>query len=528
MKNDGATSRSRILILEDEAPIRTALARYLEQVGYAVETAENGRIGLEKLRAEHFDLAVSDIMMPEMGGLAFLEKAKSERPDLDVVMVTGYGDASIAVEAMKNGAADFVTKPFQFDYLESIVRRLMERREDRADRPRDANVEHLEDRLHEKVRELSTLYSINESLDEVEGVEPVFSRMARLAAQSCDARSASAYIWEADTRTLVLHSVHPVGAASSRVPRVRASGAFVDLMRKPQDPRKFADPMGLAMLEPLLIAPERPPTSAVLAPLFVRGEAFGVLCVESKFGDSTFGEQDLGFVRTILKKAAVMIERAALYDTIQSNLVSTLTSLVRTLEAKDPYTRFHSDRVTNLAIMVGREMGVSQTDLEVLRFAGLLHDIGKIGVSDAILQKKGSLTPEEFEAIKAHPIIGDRILEPLGMLPEERSIIRHHHERWDGRGYPDGLAGKDIPFLARVLTLADSYDAMTSDRVYRLGLSHDVALGEVVRYAGRQFDPNVVAAFESLCRRHAHDLQGRMNAGIDKDSILTQRLRPAS
>ncbi|MCL4236418.1 MAG: HD domain-containing protein, partial [Deltaproteobacteria bacterium] len=376
--------------------------------------------------------------------------------------------------------------------------------------------------------ELSTLYSINESLDEVEGVEPVFTRMTRLAAQSCDARTASAYLWEADTRTLVLHSVHPKGAVSARAPRVRAPGVFVELMRKSQDPRRLADPMGLATFEPLLVAPERPPTSAVLAPLFVRGEAFGVLCVEGKFGDASFGEQDLGFVKTILKKAAVMIERAALYDTIQTNLVSTLTSLVRTLEAKDPYTRFHSDRVTNLAMMVGREMGATQADLEVLRFAGLLHDIGKIGVSDAILQKKGSLTPEEFEAIKAHPIIGERILEPLGMLPDERAIIRHHHERWDGRGYPDGLAGKDIPFLARVLTLADSYDAMTSDRVYRLGLSHDVALGEVVRYAGRQFDPNVVAAFESLCRRHAHDLLERMNAGIDKELILTQRLRAAS
>ncbi len=528
MRTTGTTPGARILILEDEAPIRNALARYLEQIGYAVEAAENGRIGLEKLRAGTFDLAISDIMMPEMGGLSFLEKAKSERPDLDVIMVTGYGDTAIAVDAMKNGAADFVTKPFQFDYLESIVRRLIERRESRAGRPRDVDVDHLEERLHDKVRELSTLYSINESLDEVEGVEPVFARMARLAAQSCDARSASAYLWEADTRTLVLHSIHPPGAVSGRVPRVRASGTFVELMRKTQDPKRMADPMGLAILEPMMAAPERPPTSAVVAPLFVRGEAFGVVCVEGKFGDAAFGEQDLGFVRTILKKAAVMIERAALYDTIQSNLVSTLTSLVRTLEAKDPYTRFHSDRVTNLAMMIGREMGVSQSDLDVLRFAGLLHDIGKIGVSDAILQKKGSLTTEEFEAIKTHPIVGERILEPLGMLPDERAIIRHHHERWDGRGYPDGLAGKGIPFLARILTLADSYDAMTSDRVYRLGLKHEVALGEVVRNAGRQFDPNVVAAFGSLCRRHAHDLLERMNAGIDKDSILSRRLLAAS
>ena len=157
----------------------------------------------------------------------------------------------------------------------------------------------------------------------------------------------------------------------------------------------------------------------------------------------------------------------ALYENIYENLFATLYAFVEAIEARDPYTKQHSSRVTELAVSIGKEMGCSDEELDLLSFSGNLHDIGKLGIPDSILLKPGPLTGTEFEAIKKHPIIGANIVGHLGLLTAEQKIILHHHERWDGKGYPDGLKGESIPFLSRILSVADVYDAMASDRAYR-------------------------------------------------------------
>lgn len=190
----------------------------------------------------------------------------------------------------------------------------------------------------------------------------------------------------------------------------------------------------------------------------------------------------------------------ALYESIYRNLVDTLKAMVNTLEAKDYYTRQHSQRVTLWTVEIAQKMGRTSQEIEILRFAGFLHDIGKIGVQDSILNKLGALSPEEFSAIRAHPLIGERIVEPLVVLPLEREIIRHHHERWDGQGYPDGLLRENIPLLARILAVANSFDAMTSDRPYRRAKSYEESLQELERFSGSQFDKDVVCAFKEVLR----------------------------
>jgi putative nucleotidyltransferase with HDIG domain len=270
-------------------------------------------------------------------------------------------------------------------------------------------------------------------------------------------------------------------------------------------PIAWSDGSGLGFYQPAA-PPATKVRSLILAPLGVRHESFGVLSVENKRTGPEFTSADLNFIGFLLKKASLQIENSALYETIYSNLVNTLRTLVVTLEAKDQYTQRHSDRVTRISLLIAREVGCGKDELDILQFAGMLHDIGKIGISDAILQKKGRLTDEEYEVIKQHPVIGARIMEPMGMLPHEKAIIRHHHERWDGGGYPDRLAGRDIPYLARIVALADSYDAMTSDRVYRKGLSHEVAMQEVARCSGRQFDPALADAFQAMCADQGEDI----------------------
>jgi putative two-component system response regulator len=169
-------------------------------------------------------------------------------------------------------------------------------------------------------------------------------------------------------------------------------------------------------------------------------------------------------------------------------------ALAAAVEAKDPYTAGHAQRVTAYALRIAEVLG--GIDLLRFRLAGDLHDVGKIGIPDQVLNKPGRLDAEEFDLVKKHPVTGARILEPLIDDPMVIGVVRWHHERWDGRGYPDGLAGEEIPVPARVLAVADTLDAMSSNRAYRLGMAWEDVVGEIRRCSGSQFDPAVVAAFE--------------------------------
>jgi HD-GYP domain-containing protein (c-di-GMP phosphodiesterase class II) len=185
----------------------------------------------------------------------------------------------------------------------------------------------------------------------------------------------------------------------------------------------------------------------------------------------------------------------------QGNLIfrqESIKALLRTLSARDPYTGYHSNRVTNLALTFARSLSLSSLELAALTNAGYLHDIGKIGVSDAILLKPGPLTPAERAVIETHPLIGEKIVEPLGFTSQEKDLILLHHERWDGRGYPRGLQGNNIPFLCRVLALVDVFDALTSDRPYRQAFTVPEALAEIEAQAGYQFDPDLSYKFVNL------------------------------
>ena len=176
-----------------------------------------------------------------------------------------------------------------------------------------------------------------------------------------------------------------------------------------------------------------------------------------------------------------------------------IRALAAALDARDPYTAGHSERVSALSVMIGRGLKIGDSDLDVVRLGALLHDIGKIGLSDAVLRKPGPLTPEEFEQIKRHPALGARILRQVPFLASHLPIVELHHERPDGKGYPFGLRGDDIPLAARIVHVADAYDAMTSARAYRPARGRSEAVAELQRHSGTQFDPpSVVALLEAL------------------------------
>jgi putative nucleotidyltransferase with HDIG domain len=238
--------------------------------------------------------------------------------------------------------------------------------------------------------------------------------------------------------------------------------------------------------------------SVMIVPLKIREKVFGVLAAIIRRGAVRFSEKDLYYLSFMTQSAAHSIENLALYENIYENLFATLYAFVNAVEVRDLYTRQHSSRVTGISLILGKQLGCTGEELDILNFAGHLHDIGKIGIRDDILLKPGRLTSQEFKKIKEHPAIGANILEQLGMWEKERQIIRCHHERFDGSGYPDGLKGEQIPFLARILSVADVYDAMASDRAYRKRMEEELILEVIYEGAGTQFDPNVVAAFKHV------------------------------
>jgi len=338
----------RLLIVDDEASVREILAEGLEMMGYGTSTAGSAGAAFEHIRSERPSLVLTDIEMPGENGMELLRRVKEHDPDLDVVMVTGIVDAQTAIAAIRQGAADYVTKPFNLDEVQIVVDRTLYKRqlikENRAYQGR------LEVLVEQRTHELSE------------------------------------------------------------------------------------------------------------------------------------------------KKAEV--ER--LYRDLEDSYESTLQALVTALDFRDNETQGHSYRVVEYAVLVSQRMGVDDEEMAWIRRGAILHDVGKIGVSDAVLRKPGKLDEDEWVEMKKHPEMGYRMLEQIRFLQPALDIVLCHQERFDGSGYPQGLRGEQIPLGARIFAVVDTFDAMTSDRPYRAALSIDEACEEILRWSGRQFDPRVVDAFLSI------------------------------
>ena len=247
--------------------------------------------------------------------------------------------------------------------------------------------------------------------------------------------------------------------------------------------------------------------SIICVPLIVHRETIGVLEVLNKLDGSDFTAQDKELLESVASLAAITLENNGLHKSVLAGYKSTIEALASAIDAKDASTSGHSRRVMEYALMCGQELGLSKKNLEILEYAGLLHDIGKIGISDNILCKPSSLTPEEFKIIRSHSVIGSNILKDVPFLEEVRELVLHHHERYDGLGYPDGLSSEQIPMGARLLALADTFDSMTTDRYYRTALSRNRAITEIKQGSGTQFCPVAAEAFLSAYYKRALNKQ---------------------
>jgi HD-GYP domain-containing protein (c-di-GMP phosphodiesterase class II) len=238
--------------------------------------------------------------------------------------------------------------------------------------------------------------------------------------------------------------------------------------------------------------------SFVSVPLVFQEEVLGVLHVCDRKSGALFTKSDVSFVTNIARMGALALKNARMHEEIQEDYLGTITALALAVDARDSYTRHHSENVTKYSVAIAQKMQCSHYEIETIERAALLHDIGKIGVKDSILLKDGRLTTDEFDYVKLHPAKGEEIVKILPFLKDASFLIRHHHERYDGLGYPDGIKGSKIELGARILAVADAFDAMTTERPYRNALSAEEALRELERYKGTQFDPKVVECLQEV------------------------------
>lgn len=337
-----------VLVVDDELSIRELLAEGLESSGFPTRVAGSANEAFDIVQEGNVYLVLSDIEMPGGDGINLLKRVKAYNADVDVIIVTGVVDLSTAIRSIRDGASDYVTKPFNLEEVRIVVERTLEKR--RLILENRAYQQGLEDKVAERTREL---------------------------------------------------------------------------VEKKQE-----------------------------------------------------------------------VER--LYRDLQGSYESTLQALITALDFRDNETQGHSSRVVEYAVLVAENMGIQEPEMAWIRQGAILHDVGKIGVPDAILRKAGKLDPGEWEEMKKHPEMGYRMLQHIHFLAPALDIVFCHQERWDGSGYPRGLKGEGIPLGARIFAVVDTFDAMTSDRPYRPAMSIEAARDEVHQYAGSQFDPKVARVFLSI------------------------------
>ena len=478
-------TRKKVLVVDDYLPTRRLIIDALNQSSnYDISEAENGRDAIGLFDASDYDLVISDIMMPGMSGMELLHKIREKNPATAVIMITGNPTTDLTVSAIKKGAVDFITKPFDIDDLLYKVDIHLRQKEMLSGESADIILE--KNRLSDKTADISKQGYIYDSIDDSPmDNDMIFQKIAELALKLVDGEVCSILLF--DKHDNEFHA---------KVVRGDTGGVYQNNTSNPALKMVFNEV--IERKEAIIINSNEHPEvspSLICAPLMIRNSILGILSIRKKKNREVFNKKDLHHILSLTKRASLNLENKILYESIYSNIMDTLKSLISSVEARDHYTEQHCQRVTELSIRIAGSMHCSAKDIESLKIAGILHDVGKIAVPDSILLKPEELTKEEYLIIKNHPTIGENILKPVILLDKERKIIQCHHERWDGQGYPLGISGNDIPFLARILAVADSFDAMTNDRPYRRAISTDKAIEELVKNKNTQFDSDVVEAF---------------------------------
>src|SRR5688572_14562706 len=467
--------RPRVLVVDDEKFIRDIIADFLGMEGYIVRTAEDGSSAVNELERARYDMIISDLKMPRMGGLELLKEVAKTHPDTLTVIMTGFGTVETAIDAMKRGAYDYILKPFKVEEIVHIVQRGLEKKRLTAENLR--------------LREALSLYRVSEAIAASLSLDEVIATVADSALNEVRADIVSTWLDDGEGGFFQRINAHATNVPEGEELGSLDAHAVIERLKL-----GFVLEHSARARELFAEHPARHVASLLAVPLKMRERVVGFIAVVSLTASKRFDEGQRKLLSIVASRAAAAIENARLYEDLQATFSQTIQSLARTIDKMDRYTAGHSERVARYAVALARWLGLAEDQIEIVRHSALMHDIGKIGCV-MNLNKPGKLTQEEYEIFKKHPVYGREILDPIKFLEPVIPGVFLHHERWDGRGYPIGLAANEIPLIARIISVADTYDAMTSDRAYRRALPHEVTMSEINRCSGTQFDPDVAGTF---------------------------------
>ncbi len=470
------TVSGRVLVVDDEMDVMTSLCAILSEVGYDVVGFTRGRDALEMLKKQSFDVLLADLDMPDMNGLELLQKALGEDRYLLGFIITGKGTVQTAIKALGIGAFDVIAKPFTLEVLRMKISRALE-------------VRHL--RMGEGL--LNCIFE-----NTAEGI------YLNAPGEHCImANNALARVFGYDspdelisTRNDLLRYVEP-GRREK----------FLRLLDKRNAVSAFESQVFCKDGSTIWISEDVQVVRDMQGRVnYYRGTVRDISGKKREKAGQRESERNLRLwaenaERNKERCFDVMDELCAAYTDLEENLVSLFTTLSNTVDGRRGWTRGHSEKVAGYAVKIALEMGLNEVQIQDIRLAALCHDIGALSLNDSLIDKPTPLTEEEYELIKQHPAQGVTILQGGERLKDIVPLVRHHHERVDGCGYPDGLKDDEIPIGSMIIHVAESIDSMTADRPYRLAPGKKYALSELNKCAGLQFDPRVAqAAIKMLSR----------------------------
>ena len=488
---------SKILLVDDNVDIIDALSDFLTLNGCSVLVAPTGKKAMELLTNKNdIEVVILDVQLPDTNGVALLDSIKINNPTVAVVMVTGYYNPNYVVEAMKKGASDFLIKPFEFDKLVLVLIRALRERSLLIEKENiyqtledKKKIELLNRELQKKIKELTTMYQISNQFNSLTIFNDVYEKMLHIVYDALEVKSCGYYIFDSNNKELILYKEKTKNNASVLENKVQVSADFLEHL---YSQKKYLTK-----------------NNELYMPINIKGECIGFIMVDSKrnglIKDDHIQDSDLFFLKLIAEKASTQIENRMLYESLFENVFQTLTSLIAAINKRDLYTESHCHRVTDMCLRLAEKMDLADYERDVIRFVGPVHDLGKIGIPDSILLKPGGLSDEEYHMMKSHSAFGEEILSRFDILSKEAKIIRSHHERYDGRGYPDALHKDEIPICSRVIAVCDTYDAMITNRPYRKALGKEHALSEIERCKDSQFDPDIVDCFIEMSRDDTYE-----------------------
>lgn len=486
--------RERILVVDDSASVRGFLEDLLKEEGYRASSVPDADAALDFLRSNVVELLLLDIKMPGRSGMELLKQVQLLYPEIPVVMMTGYASLDSAREAILAGSADYVFKPFRNEEILLSISNALEKL-----RIKRENV---------RLRETISLFNVSEAIASAVNSDSLHQIVLMSALSQTRSTRAALCVFDEFKRVLDVRAI--LGGEVARPLRPNYAGyPAVDFIMQNNKPlllyagkdHPLAGEVDVLEYKPSIF-PEMFPfeREMVLFPVKIRHNMLGLILISKRATEEGFTRSDIQVLSIISNQAGVALHNSRLMKDLERSYMNTLLSLNLVLEAKHPYTRGHTQRVTQYSLMVAKAMSLNEEDLRTIRDGATLHDIGKVGVSEEILNKKTKLTDDEMQQIRRHPIIGDEIISPIRFLAHTRPIIRHHHERIDGKGWPDGVDGRNLPLTVRLVSVTDAFDAMTSMRPYRQPLSYDRICEEVTQNSGTQFDPDVVEIMLKLIR----------------------------